>query len=103
MEFDTWVPFVRDNVPRTVVVAAAGAALALGLVYAWDSTMKSLFFLGIICCGNAVIWKMERWTAAQDREAVAAGVATRGWGVDTDCTVGDRLHVQREIQKKKAS
>jgi hypothetical protein len=99
-EFDTWVPFVRNNVPRAFVFAALCAATAVAFVYARDSLMSACFYLALIAVGNAVVFYMERWTSARDREAVAAGVPSRGWGIDPSKPLMDRFSVDAEVQKK---
>ena len=97
MEFDTWVPYVKDHVPRPIVFGTVILLVAASIHYqGWSAA----FYLGLIVGGNALLWKVEQWTAVRDRKAVAAGVPTRGWGVDPSKPLLDRFHVQQEVDAK---
>lgn len=104
-EFDTWVPYVRDNVSRPVMVVVLLAATVCGFVYAREQMLNAAFYLGIIVLGNAVLWKMEAWTSARDRSAREARVPTGGWGADPrfSLTRGwglmDRLEDQKKVKQ----
>ena len=99
-EFDTWVPYVRQHVPRPVVLGGLVGGLALAWHYARDQLYDAAFYFAIILAGNMAMWRLERWTAECDRAAVRAGVPTRGWGVDPSRPLLDRLRVQRELEKQ---
>ena len=98
-EFETWVPMLKNNVPRVVIFGAPVLGLAVYAVYKPADALNALFYLGLLVVGNLLLFVLERWSAAKDRAAVAAGVPTRGWGVDPSKPgLGwtDRLRVQRE-------
>lgn len=99
MEFDTWVPYVRDNVPRPVLLGLSAVALAIGFTYGRSQMLSAAFYLSLLVMLNAVIWKMESWTAARDRAAVAANVPTRGWGIDPSKPLLDRFRVDEEVRR----
>ena len=106
-EFDTWVPYVRDNVSRPVMGVLLLIAVALGFIYARDQMQSAAFYLGIIIVGNAVLWKIEDWTAKRDRSAREARIPTAGWGVDPRYPMSrgwglrDRLHIDEKAQQGK--
>ena len=103
VEFDTWVPYVRQHVPRTVVLGGLVAGIAYAWHYARDQLYDAAFYLALLVAGNLAMWRMEIWTADADRAAIRAGVATRGWGVDPSRSWLDRFRQQREIEKQPAS
>ena len=94
VEYDTWVPFLRDHVlyriPRPV---RWGAGLAL-LAYLVSYAREAAFYLAILVAGNYAVLMAEQWTAARDRVAVQAGVATGGWGGLL------RTQEEREVRRK---
>ena len=85
-EFDTWVPYVRQHVPRPVVLGGLVGGLALAWHYARDQLYDAAFYFAIILAGNMAMWRLERWTAECDRAAVRAGVPTRGWPACCDAS-----------------
>lgn len=96
VEYETWVPTVKHamyNVPRPVGWSLAAAVLISVCIY----SPKSAMYLGIVAFGNLLLWWMEQWTATRDRDAVAAGVATSGWGSF------QRMQEQREVRRKAES
>lgn len=101
-EFDTWVPYVKNNVPRPVVLLVLVAALGLGFTYARDQMLNAGFYFGLIVAGNVLLWYGEMWTAKRDAAARSAGVATRGWGCDPDknWSLRDRMRVDAELREK---
>merc|ERR1711924_151619 len=92
-EYDSWLPYVKDNVPRVVFLGTPLVAFVAYLAYDPAQALSALFFLALIVAGNLALYRMELWTAACDATAVAAGVATRGWGVEITPLSGirDRL------------
>ena len=100
-EFDTWVPFVRNNIPRPVILGSLMVLATLSFVYAREQTLNAAFYLAIVVLGNGILWKLENWTASRDRAAIQAGVPTRGWGADPSQRFWtDRLTVDAEVRKK---
>ena len=109
-EFDTWVPYVRDNVSRPVMGVLLLIAVALGFIYARDQMQSAAFYLGIIIVGNAVLWKIEDWTAKRDRTArearirqPPAGASIRGTQCRADGGSGTACTLTRRRSKAKKS
>ena len=106
-EFDTWVPYVRDNVSRQVMGVLLLIGLALGLTFAREQMLSAAFYFGIIVAINAVLWKMEGWTAKRDRTARENRIPTAGWGVDPRYSmmrgwgILDRMRVDEKQASKK--
>ena len=99
MEYDTWVPMVKNNVPRSVLLLLVCSGLLLGCTFAPEQAGSAAFYLTLIVAGNALLWWMERWTAARDRAAIQAGVPTGGWGIDPSRSLLDRFRVDGEVRK----
>ena len=108
-EFDTWVPYVRDNVSRQVMGVLLLIGLALGFTFAREQMLSAAFYFGIIVAINAVLWKMEGWTAKRDRTARENRIPTAGWGVDPRYSmmrgwgILDRMRVDEKQASKKES
>ena len=102
MEFDTWVPYVKKYVPRSIVACLLISSFALGVIFARDQALQAAFYLLVIIAINAVLWRMEQWTSTRDRAAIEARVPTRGWGVDPSRPLMDRFRIDAEVRQRKS-
>eukprot|EP00320_Phaeocystis_rex_P019667 CAMPEP_0119060802 /NCGR_PEP_ID=MMETSP1178-20130426/4714_1 /TAXON_ID=33656 /ORGANISM="unid sp, Strain CCMP2000" /LENGTH=168 /DNA_ID=CAMNT_0007041939 /DNA_START=23 /DNA_END=530 /DNA_ORIENTATION=- len=78
----TWVPLVKNLMSCMPAGAGWASFLAVSALAIWcvPDLARHLGMLVALSVGIGLLWKMEKWAAARDREAVEAGVPTGGWG-----------------------
>ena len=93
----SWVPFavkVMSHVPGGLGWATSFSVCVLTIWHAPELAKEFALLLAVIAVIVGLLWRMESWTAARDREAVAVGMPTGGWGThrrwEEECEVRRR-------------
>ena len=96
----SWVPFavkVMARVPGGLGWATSFSVCVLTIWHAPELAKEFALLLAVLAVIVGLLWRMESWTAARDREAVAVGMATGGWGTHR------RWEEEREVRRRAAA
>ena len=96
----SWVPFAKQAMGRVPGGLGWAASFAVTTLTIWRAPELAKEF-GLLLAALSVIvgllWRMENWTAARDREAVAVGMPTGGWDTNR------RWEEDREVRRRTAA
>ena len=96
----SWVPLFKNamsRVPGGFGWAASFVVSALAIWRVPELAKQFGLLLAAFTVGIGLLWRMENWTAARDREAIAVGMATGGWGTNR------RWEEDREVRRRTAA
>ena len=96
----SWVPSAKKAMGRVPggLGWAAFFAVTAGTIWRAPELAKEFgLLLAALTAIVGLLWRMENWTAARDREAVAVGMPTGGWGTNR------RWEEDREVRRRTAA